>query len=245
MADRLHVRVRLVVLVAFGLVGLVATAWAATSTKIVGGSAAQRAILRQILGGLGATRIPEIRVVRTVGGVKLRTQAGTIRPTWEALVVGGAFFDRSAALGLPPLLEVDAGQAGWPTSNASGARPPRATASSVAATRSSMGRFAAASGAQVTELAVSKPYGLAVALRLRVQDAASFLHDRLQTLVQQAREHESRYEGLYIEIDDAHGPAWTSAETRLGGVSQVRPSLRGCDPLQPPGRQRPRPPCPA
>jgi len=238
-------RVRgLVVLVALGCVAVAAAASAATSTTIVGGSAAQRAVLRQILTRLGPTRIPEIRIVRTVDGVRLRTGARATRPTWETLVVGGAFLDRSADLGLPPLLEVDAGQAGWPTSNTGGARPPRATASSAAAARSRMLHFAVASGAQVAELTVSKPGALAIALRLQVNDAAAFLHHQLRDLVLHAREHEARYEGLYIEVDDAQGSAWANGEARLGGIEHVRQSLRGCDPFPPPGPHTPTPPCP-
>jgi hypothetical protein len=147
-------------------------------------------------------------------------------------------------LGLPRVLEVDVRQSGWPTSNASGRRPPRATTASAAATRRTMLRLAVASGARVAELAVSTPDALAVALRLQVTGAAKFLHHQLRALLLQARAYESRYEGLYVEVDDTHGTAWTSAEARLGGVSYVRPSLRGCDPFPPPGLPGSIPPCP-
>src|SRR5262245_21358047 len=114
-------------LVMAGVVGLV-SAGAATATTIVGGSAAERAVLRQIVAALGTTRIPELRIVPVDGGVKRRTHVRASRPSWDTLVVAGSFLERSAELGLPPLVEVDAGQAGWPISNAGSTEPPPATA---------------------------------------------------------------------------------------------------------------------
>jgi hypothetical protein len=117
-------------LVMAGVVGLVSAA-AANATRIVGGSAAERAVLRQIVAALGPTRIPELRIVPVDGGVKLKTNVRAIRPSWDALVIGGSFDERTPELGLPPLLEVDAGQAGWPISSAGNTQPPPATALSI------------------------------------------------------------------------------------------------------------------
>jgi hypothetical protein len=229
-----------------GAVGLV-SAGAAVSTTIVGGSPAERGILRQILAWIGPTGIPQLRIVPAVGGVKLQTHVEAIRPSWNALVIGGAFLQRSADLGLPPLLEVDVGQAGWPISNAPGAGPPIATAPmELAARRTMLHLVNATEGATLRELTISKPYAVAVVLRVRVGDAASFLHHRLRAFMAAASKHQARYEGLYIEIDDADGPAWISAETRLGGISHIRPALRGCVPLPTPipAGLTPTPPCP-
>jgi hypothetical protein len=246
-ASRARVRACLVVLGVIALGGVAGVAWAGVSTSIVGGTLAERTVLRQILAGFGPTHIPELRVVRVAGGVDLQEQDGAVRPTWETLVVGGAFLDRSTDLGLPRVLEVEAGQAGWPTSDAAGTRPPPATASSERAIRRAMLRWVARTGAHVAELSISKPEGLAVAVRLRVTDAASFLHHRLADFLLHARAYEPRLEGLYVEVDDANGPAWTSAEARFGGDESVRPSLRGCDPFPPPGPGPPSPfpACPA
>jgi hypothetical protein len=141
---------------------------------------------------------------------------------------------------------VDADHAAWPTSNASTV-PPRATRWTALGMRRSLLRLARASGAEVAELSVSRPDALAVALRLYVTNAAAFLRHRLRALVLHARQHESRYEGVYIEVDDARGQAWANAEARLGGLSYVRPNLRGCDPFPPPSPGppgQPLPPCP-
>ena len=171
------------------------------------------------------------------------TAAG-FREVWETLVIGVAFFDRSAAEALPPVVEVDTLHTGWPTNNASGAAPPRATASTAAATRKAMLRLVATSGAGPAAVTVSTPDGQAVLIRLTVGNAATFIHRKLRPLVLAAWARESRYDGLLIEVDDAHGSAWADGRTPLGGASYVRPSLRGCDPFPPPGLPRSFPPCP-
>jgi hypothetical protein len=206
-----------------------------SATRIIGATASERSLLQEILAALTPTHIPLLRVVRVHGGVKLQAPVEALRPTWELLVVGVVFFDRSADEHLPRVLEVDASQVGWPTiDNISPPRPRRATPASVTATRRMMRRLALASGAAVAELTVSAPDGLAVVMRLRVSDAAKFLAHQLRTLVLDAEAHEARYEGLYIEVDDAGGIAWADGETRLGGEHYVRQSLRGCDPFPAP-----------
>ena len=75
------VRAVLLELVIAGVVGVV-SAGAANATTIVGGSAAQRAVLRQIVAALDPTRIPELRIVPVDGGVKLKTNVRAIRPSW-------------------------------------------------------------------------------------------------------------------------------------------------------------------
>jgi hypothetical protein len=206
---------------------------AGAGTAIIGGTVAQRSLLRSILAALVPTRVPLVRIVRADGGVKLKAPALAIRPTWGVAVTGGVLFERSAALHLPPVLEVDVGQIGWPTLDA-GPRPPLATRGSVVATGRAMRRLALASGARIEELTVSAPDALAVVLRLRVSNAAGFLHERLRLLVLGAEAHEARYDGLFLEVDDAHGIAWADGETQLGGESYVRPSLSGCNPFPPP-----------
>jgi hypothetical protein len=209
-----------------------------SATAIIGGTVAERSLLRSILAALSPTHVPLLRVVRAHGGVKLEAPALAIRPTWGVTVTGAVFFDRSAAQHLPPVLEVDVGQVGWPTFDA-GPRPPAATPTSVLATRRTMRRLALASGARIEELTVSAPDALAVVLRLQVKNAARFLHDRLRTLVLSADAHEARYDGLLIDVDDTRGIAWADGQTQLGGESYVRPSLSGCNPFPPPGPASP------
>ena len=60
--------------------------------------------------------VGELRVVSTRGGVKVTAPAAAgFRQVWETLVIGVAFFDRSAAQGLPRVVEVDTLHTGWPT----------------------------------------------------------------------------------------------------------------------------------
>jgi hypothetical protein len=206
-----------------------------SATRIIGATAPERSLLQEILAALTPTDVPRLRVVGVPGGVKLQAAVEALRPTWELLVVGVVFSDRSADEHLPRVLAVDASQVGWPTiGNIQPPRPPRATPASVTATRRMMRRLALASGAAVAVLTVSAPDGLAVVMRLHVSDGARFLEHQLRTLVLGAEAHEARYEGLYIEVDDARGIAWADGETRLGGEHYVRQSLRGCDPFPTP-----------
>jgi hypothetical protein len=217
---------------------------AEAATVIVGGLRAQRVLLRQILATLAPAQLRRLRILRVHGGVKLRASVDAVRPTWKLLVAGAAFFDRSAARHLPPVLEVDARRASWPTSNA-GRRPPPATPARVAATRRRMRRLARDSGARRFTLTISTPDAVAVSLRLRVSNAARFLDHRLRALVTHAQARESRYDGLLIEVDDRQGTAWADGETRLGGETYVRPDLAGCDPFPPPGPMPTPSPCPS
>ena len=210
---------------------------------IAGGSPAQRALLRQIVATLPPYRMGRIRIAPVPGGVAVHAGVQAIRPTWKLLVAGAAFFDRSADSDLPPVVEVDARHASWPTSNA-GQRPPRATKARVAATRRRLRRLAQDSGASRFELTVSAPDAVAVVLRLHVARPAAFLHHRLGPLVIHAQARQASYDGLLIEVDDRHGMAWADAETRLGGESFVRPGLAGCNPFPPPGPMPSLPPCP-
>lgn len=217
------------------------------AARVVGGSAAQRSLLRNILARLGAAGDLQLRVLKAPGGARLTSRQHEIRQVWDVAVVGDAFFEQSAEAGLPRVSGIEAGGVGWPTSNLAGQpASPRATLTSVAATARAMRRIALASGARIAELSVLAPDALAVALRLRVTDPASFLQDRLSTLVRAASTNESRYDGLYIEVDDAHGMAWANAYTPLGGALYVRPSLAGCNPIKHPTPSGyVEPPCPA
>jgi hypothetical protein len=224
--------------------GRLAALSSTSAIRIVGGSAAQRALLREIVGTLGSTHIRVLRVARVRGGVNLDAPVHSEQATWELTVVGVAFHDLSIERRLPHVLAVDAPEVGWPTSN-EGPMPPRATRASVVATRRIMRTIALASGARITQLTVSAPDGLAVLLRLRVDDAARFLERRLRTLADHAAAHERRWEGLLIEVDDARGLAWAEGESRVGGEGYVRLSLSGCNPFPPPGMLSPPPPCPS
>lgn len=213
-----------------------ATVLSNSGTQIIGGSAAQRSLLKEIFVALGPTEVRQVRVVEAPGGVELHAAVQALRPTWELLVAGTAFFDRAADQHLSPVLAVDARQVGWPTTDAGNSpRPPGATRANVIATRRMIRRLALASGAAIAELRVAAPDALAVALRLRVRDAASFLQNRLRALVSKAQAHQARYDGLLIEVDDAHGVVWASGETQLGGEEYVRPALSGCNPFPIPG----------
>ena len=206
----------------------------AAATTITGGTAQQRSLLRQIIAGLAPIHVPPLRIVPVRGGVDLQgpaTGLGSLS-TWAAWVVGDAFLERSISEHLPPVVEVDAGGSGAPRSNiGDGPLPPRATPARVRATRERIDHLAVASGARIEQLTVSAPAALAVVLRVRVSNAAQFLKERLKPVVLGAWADESRYDGLYIEVDDVHGSAWMDGETLLLAEGFVRKSLIADDPF--------------
>src|SRR5690348_5441770 len=199
--------------------GVALSAGGATAhgTAIAGGSPAQRALLRGIVGHLAPARLGRLRIVRVRHGVELRAPVSRVRGTWELLVAVSAFYYRSAARHLPRVVAVGARRASWPTSNA-GRRPPRATPARAAAAERLVRRLARASHGHVAELRVSRPDGIAVLLRLRVRNAARFLHHRLRAIIVGADTPARGYDGLLLEVDDARGVAWASGETVLGGI---------------------------
>src|SRR3954462_14572202 len=87
----------------------------AASTPVGGGTAAQRALLRQILRGMGPTSISEIRIVPAPRGsgyrldpgaveldMDLRGKEGGLHAEWQGWLVGRGFPRPPGAAGPPP-----------------------------------------------------------------------------------------------------------------------------------------------
>jgi hypothetical protein len=156
-----------------------------SATRIIGVMASERSLFQEILAALTPTHI---RISSCFASCARRPEAPSARgraaTTWELLVVGVVFFDRSADEHLPRVLEVDASQVGWPTiDNISPPRPPRATrhagerhryATDDAPARARLWRR----GRGDHRLGTRR---LAVLMRLRVSDAAKFLEHQLTT----------------------------------------------------------------
>jgi hypothetical protein len=235
-----------------------------TSTRLVGGTKGQRALVRQVLAGMGRRRIATIRIgpaPRTVrpfdrGNVSLalRAKEPDLRALWEAWLVAGTFDFLSAKRGLPRVAYVEdpyggAGGLGWgPEVRPPRAGPPRATASAASDLDRWIRAAAKNAGAKVTGLQILRPYGLAPAITLRVEDPAAFLRYRL-TSFQKRLDRWGATEGVYLWVDDSHGEYVFSEEsaTRGGpGAGGVRPELEGCAPgFSSRGVEEPAPPpCP-
>src|SRR5438552_643428 len=89
------------------------------TTKVVGASPKQETVLREILAGLGPTRVESIALVKpdkewgappdAVGfDAKLAT-TNDMLASWQASLAGEAFSERSFELGLPPLAYISVG----------------------------------------------------------------------------------------------------------------------------------------
>jgi hypothetical protein len=207
---------------------------------ITGGTAAQRALLRQIVRAQATTQI--LRLVLSPAGRAWRPDrptdvlltaklAGDHRhaPTnmvgdWEAWVVGGTFRARSAELGLPRVLVV--GDDADTEEVTGGADPPARPASGLPAFRRRVTAAAAGSGARIVAIRAADPDGYTALVALQVPDPATFLRHRLPRL--SARLGALHADGTFVLLYERTGRVLYAAGTAarvpfsLGGSSDPR-----------------------
>jgi hypothetical protein len=221
--------------------------------RIVGGTAAERTLVRQIVRAQATTQILQLTIVPATGGVGLRaTLAGTARRVrndilgdWETWIVGGAFRDRSAALGLRRVVLIgNQNESG----RATGGRDlPRRPPAGLAAFRRRVAAVAGP-GARVVAVRVGDPDGYSAIVVLRVTDPASFLRHRLRGL--ELRLAGLRADGTFLVVDERNGRVLYSeggSERLSSGVAgPADRRYRGCIPNQMTGlAMASPPPCPA
>jgi hypothetical protein len=212
---------------------------AARRPTIRGGSAAERRLLARIVRATRPTQIRTLEIVPATkdwhpirpGDVEL---IGSEAPVphgqdnslgdWETWLVGGAFRDRSAALGLPRVVVVgDGSSAGRVTG---GSDPPPAPARGLAAFRRRVQAIASESGARVVDIRTGVPDGYAAAVTLQVSSPVWFLRHRLTQL--QLRLHRLGSDGTFIALYEADGrPLYveggsTRLQSGVAGVSDHR-----------------------
>ena len=247
----------------------VVSASAATDTlraRVIGGSADQRALVRQILARMGSTQISAVRIGRPRAGwgalprsaVAIRvTSGGTdiVLSEWEAQLLAGAFRDLSKKLGLPPVIIYEGPGGGGarigPSIN--GLSPPEGTAATAHVLQvrvaEAVTNTAGMSGVETVRLQILRPQGLAFALVLRTGDPAAYMKHQLRDLLDRLRTRLRKLDGFYFALQDATGEiVWKWAVTYRFGAASVstRPDLEGCNPIplsRPPGATIP--PCPA
>lgn len=236
----------------------VAGGGAATGPGIVGASAKQRALLRQILRGFGPTEIDRIRVHHPGRGWS-RLPRGVVqidfaghrdadgRTTWQAWVLAGAFRDGSARRGLAPVAVYDAGGVGG---DASVIGPPKATPAEPPARsedpslEANVSAALAATGPVSLTVQVDHPYGPVVEASLRVDDLARFLLRRSPAVLAALRR--PGVDGWYVTLSDADEEATVYQAGRVGAFgARVPERLRGCVAFIRPGPYPGPPPCPA
>lgn len=231
------------------------------TVEILGGLAAQRALLRGIVNRVEPTRglilrlRPPPRSFRPRWrGWRLDLNADpptirTIRSMWEQHLIATLFLAETQRRTLPWIGYV-ASDGGGGFFRA-GIRDLAAEAPSGAALldwAQRLRRAAAASRARVAELRVLRPGPVLFAVTLRVADPAHFLNDRSAPLVSLWRRHLAGLFGRYVALEDASGEiVWAQSSVPGTYAAYVRPDLAGCDPLYryrtgPSGRHIP--PCP-
>lgn len=230
------------------------TALAAPRTPAVtGGTATERALLRRIAAGQRTSQIVRLELSHVHGGMKLTaTLAGS--PTaargdtlgdWETWIVGGAFRDRSAALGLPRVVLV--GNQNESGSATGGPDLPHRGPGGLAAFRRRVAAAAAGPGARLIAVRVGDPDGYTAIVALEVSDPAAFLRHRLRPL--DARLQRVRADGAYVVLYEPGGRVLYSeggSGRLLNGVGGPRDArYLGCVPDQMTGLGGTLPPCPA
>jgi hypothetical protein len=175
----------------------------------------------------------------------------SVRRQWDAWVVAGGFSRRLQEAGLPAGVEVrDSGGAFVARPKVKGqadpqALSPREEAAVVSAVRAAVGQ----SGGRVLRLELHRPYGVALALSLAVDDPARFLKQRLRPLMEQLDAHRAKLEGIYLGVlgpDGRLAMEWGSWTRNPAGSYWVRLDLTNCSPIRqsgPPGTEPP-PACP-
>jgi hypothetical protein len=236
----------------------------ARQPAISGGTAAQRALLREIVQDLRPTGLRSLEVRRVdgkrwspfkPGDVELHTVIGTAPASgenahgaWETWIVGGAFRDRSRLLGLPRVLVVSS-----PLSASrvwrEGTRKPPAGGAAMPGFRKRVQQAVARSGARLIALRVGIPDGLTADISIQTSRPAYFLSHRLRGL--ENAMWRTHADGIFIVLYDRNGrDVYVSGSGRRVGADVVGVHDRrykGCVALPldaPPDRSAPLPPCP-
>ena len=234
------------------------------TTKIVGTTPKQEAVLGEILGALGETVIEEIRVAPPGDGwtpfkahsvvihLKTAKTEESARAGWETALVAEAFEARSRELHLQPVAAYETASDGVALDGPDEPEPDERKPITRKEIESAIVSGAKASGAEIVTLRIGQPRHLAAAVTLRVDDPASFLKHRLHTFLEAVPSLSTRqYDGLYVLVNDRKGKyVWLSAETVgetiSGGTAGARPDLEACYPTLRLGGpdDKPPPPCP-
>jgi len=227
------------------------------NTRITGATPKQEAVLREILAGLAPTAITTVRVVPAgewapddPSAVALRVDysdgADANRAEWDVVLLAKAFAVRSKSLHLPAVAAHETKDGGSGLGSLSGAGRERVTAEELEA---SVEAAAKRSGADLVDLKLLKPNGLAFAVTLRTEEPAEFLKHRLRPFLEEVPvPSDAALDGRYVRVVDEKGRGvWSWGLWPFGGSRWTRPDLEGCSPIVPLGTllDWSPPPCPA
>jgi hypothetical protein len=236
------------------------------TTKIVGATPNQREILVDALAGIGETNIDVIEVAPAEKGwatdepdaigLGFSTDEGEqdMYSLWQSELIAHVLAVRSSELDLPVVAY--AGGLGGGTSavgKASESKPPAPTDDDLKQMVGKVEKAAQQAGAEVDEVRILEPRGVAIAVTLRVSDPAEFLDRRFPEFLSAFGGPPNGPEGRnqYVKVVDAkRKPIVELAGAQVGdggtGSGWVRPDLIGCyyPAMSRPTRWEP-PPCPA
>jgi hypothetical protein len=198
--------------------------WAAppaTTTRIAGGTAKERAALRNVLRRLGETRIRSLRLASDTAPPTLHVDAGqTLRGQWESSLVADMYIGEADRLGLRGLTRVASNGGSWFPRPIGHATIPL----------NSVRRALAASGAKIIEL---RHEGGALAVTVRTQNPAVFLKRHGRAVVTALRSNAlADSASVYVGVQDRAGAlvyawGWLPAE----GMVWPRADLDACGPI--------------
>jgi len=224
-------------------------------TGIEGATAEQRTLLEELLAGMPSTRLEAFRIepwdpvdwdeLASLGvargdprharptGVALivtRPVDVDVRGEWENELLGIAFRDRSANLGLPPVLAAGHRHARGPLEWRESKAPlpaedgPRLEADFRAA--------ADAADARVASVEIFRVAGHVLAATIEVPEPHSFLRYRFRSLLQALAPVVEPFTGYYLEVRDREPePVYLRACFANGCASGARGDLACCDPF--------------
>jgi hypothetical protein len=215
---------------------------------VSGGTGAQRALLGGIVRRSGVRTIAHVRIIaarplwrpapRGSIGVVFSSRERSVRARWDVRLVAGAFGDLAHQRGLQPVIayESDFGASRiGPLRRAVRPPSPRPTAAAREAIVSRLEAAAEEADAEVVELEVLAPYGLAPALTVLVGDPARFLEERYDTLGRALFGPRRRggLDGVYLGLLDGTGElvlaTYGVSRAAAGGGGWIRPDLTGCN----------------
>jgi hypothetical protein len=221
------------------------------TTKIIGATPKQETILREILSGIGHTRVKTVEIAkasRNMPGPAHAVQLNIEVPPddrvadWHMQLIAKAFREGSRELGLPPVVFYSGGRVG--SALVDEPREPDLTLAQARDVAKRIREAAARHDAKVRRLELIRPRRFAFVLVLQVDDPAEFLLRRYEDVVEPLDDVGiRRYDGRSIEVIDGEGKFVMGS----GGWFSVREELAGCAPgitsgsLGDPGP----PPCPA
>lgn len=219
--------------------------------KILGASAKQAAVLREILAGIGRTRVETVEIAsadENMGGpenavqLKMRVPRDDRIANWHMELIANAFGELSRELGLPPVVFVSGDSGGGAL-----VRDPNAATGrelTLAEAREIAVRIREAASrhdAKVRRLQLIRPRRFAFVLELQTEHPAEFLLSGFEDVVRPLDElGTSGYDGRSIEVVDGEGRVVLGS----GGWLSVRNDLKACAHVITGFDTNP-PPCPA